>query len=174
MEAPKPPSSSAESAPGPSDAPSSATPAPGPLFTCELTAAPSYPVGTPVKLHFRLTQRGTQTVYVLNWRTPLEGLRGDDFAVVRDGQEVPYRGPMMKRGNPGAESYLALEAGKALEADVDISRVYDFKSPGRYRITFRGPILDATTQQAEVPRPLDKHQSVPVTCTVDTEITPSK
>src|SRR5260370_846510 len=95
VEAPKPPppaaSDPAPAAPAtPTASATPATPASGPLFACELTVAPSHPLGTPVKLHFRLTQRGTQTVYVLNWRTPLEGTRGDNFAVVRDGQEISY------------------------------------------------------------------------------------
>ncbi|WP_394850737.1 protease [Pendulispora brunnea] len=151
----------------------SATAPASPALECSIRIEPKIKLGQSAKVHFRLAQRAAQTVYVLNWRTPLEGLRGDDFSVVRDGTEIPYRGPMMKRGNPSAESYLALEASKPLEADVNLALAYDFSKPGHYRITFRGKIWDLVTQQSEIPRPLDKHQPVQLTCaSVETDVAP--
>jgi hypothetical protein len=115
-------------------------------------------------VHFRLSQRGPETVYVLDWRTPLEGLRGDDFQVVRDGNEVPYRGPMFKRGEPSARSYRAVAPGAPLEAEVDLALAYDFSTPGRYRVAFRGVLMDLVTQASEIPRRLDALQGAAVPC----------
>jgi hypothetical protein len=124
-------------------------------------------------VHFRLALRSGPPVYVLNWRTPLEGLRGDDFRVVRDGVDIPYAGPMFKRGNPAAKNYLTLDPSKPLEADVELSLAYDFRKAGHYRVDFKGHIWDLVTNQAEVPRPLDRHRAVPLSCAgIDVDVTP--
>ncbi|WP_394840025.1 protease [Pendulispora rubella] len=163
------------SAPAPTAAESAAPAAPSGIdaLDCSIRVEPKIKLGQPATVHFRLASRSAHPIYVLNWRTPLEGLRGDDFSVVRDGTEIPYKGPMMKRGNPGAESYLTLEANKPLEADVDLSRAYDFSKAGHYRITFRGKIWDLVTQKSEIPRPLDNHHPVEMTCApVETDVAP--
>jgi hypothetical protein len=148
-----------------SPASTSQTPEAGaPLLACQIRAAPRIKLGQPVTVQFRLEQRSAKAVYVLNWRTPLEGLRGDDFLVVRDGIEVPYEGPTFKRGDPTARNYLTMEPGKSLEAEVDLALAYDFGKPGHYRIVFRGHVWDLVTQESDVPRPLDRHQPVPIQC----------
>ena len=149
-----------------------ADPAAGPpALECEIRAEPRLKAGQPVMVHFRLLQRSARAVYVLSWRTPLEGLRGDDFHVTREGIEIPYRGPMVKRGNPGAKSYLTLAPGTPLEAEVDLGLAYDLGKPGKYRIEFRGKIWDLATQQADVPRPLERHRPAPLQCAaIDVEV----
>ena len=37
---------------------------------------------------------------------------------------------------------------------MKVALAYDFTQPGRYRIAFRGPLMDVATQQAEVPHTL--------------------
>ncbi|WP_394828375.1 protease [Pendulispora albinea] len=144
-----------------------------PAFECQIRVDPRIKLGQPATVHFRLSLRSPQAVYVLNWRTPLEGLRGDDFLVTRDGVEVPYRGPMMKRGNPGAESYLALTPSKPLEADVNLGLAYDFTKAGHYKITFRGKVWDVVTKPSDIPRPLDRHQPAQLQCApVETDVVP--
>jgi len=78
---------------------------------------------------------------------------------------------MFKRGNPSAKSYLTMDPGTPLEADVNLALAYDFKKPGHYRIAFRGQIWDLVTQRADVPRPLEQHQPVPLQCApIETEV----
>jgi peptidyl-Lys metalloendopeptidase len=143
-----------------------------PALECQIRAEPRLKAGQPVIVHFRLVQRSAHAVYVLAWRTPLEGLRGDDFHVTREGVEIPYRGPLVKRGNPGAKSYLTLAPGTPLDAEVDLGLAYDLGKPGKYRVEFRGKIWDLVTQQADVPRPLDRHRPAPLQCAaIDVELT---
>ena len=142
-----------------------------PALECQIRAEPRLKAGQPVMVHFRLLQRSPRAVYVLSWRTPLEGLRGDDFHVTREGIEIPYRGPMVKRGNPGPKSYMTLAPGTPLEAEVDLGLAYDLGRPGKYRIEFRGKIWDLATQQADVPRPLERHRPAPLQCaSIDVEV----
>jgi peptidyl-Lys metalloendopeptidase len=141
-------------------------PAMGTTLECGLSVPPSVRAGQPVEVLFRLTNRTTQPLFVLTWRTPLEGLLGNDFEVSRDGTGIPYQGPMVKRGNPRAEDYVTLAPGASVDALVELSLAYEMTQPGRYRIAFRGPLMDVAEKQAEVPRPLEQHRAMPVRCPV--------
>lgn len=139
-------------------------------LACTLSVAPRVRAGEPLMLRFQLTNRTGQPLYVLDWHSPLEGLLSRMLQVTRDGQDVPYRGPMVKRGDPGAEDYRAVAPGASVEESIDVGLAYETAAPGRYRIAFAGPLLDVVTDAAEVPRPLDRHQAVPVQCpAVETE-----
>lgn len=133
---------------------------------CSLSVAPRLQVGEPVNVHFRLTNRTAQPLYVLTWRTPLEGLLGNDFTVTLNGEELPYEGPMMKRGDPRAEDYVAVAPGASADATVDLSLAWPLTKPGSLRIAFRGEVMDVATSQAEVPHPLAQLQPQTVQCPV--------
>ncbi len=140
------------------------TPAMDTTLECTLSVAPQVAAGEPVEVLFRLTNRTERPLYVLDWHTPLEGLRSKLFTVTRDGAEVPYEGPMMKRAAPSADDYVAVAPGASVEARVDVSLAYDLKPPGRYRLTFRDELMDVATEQAEVPHPLEGFRPLPVKC----------
>jgi hypothetical protein len=131
---------------------------------CAMSVAPRVRAGEPVMLQFRLTNPTSQPVYVLNWQTPLDGLFGNFLQVTRDGAEIPYQGPMMKRGDPEADDYVAIAPGASADAEIEVSLAYEMREPGRYRISFRDQLMDVTWQQAEVPRPRSQHRAVPVRC----------
>jgi len=131
---------------------------------CELSVAPRHKVGEPVNVTFKLTNPTAQPLYVLNWHTPLEGLLSNCLEITRADTELPYQGPMFKRGDPDAEEYVTIAPGATVENTIEAQLAYDFSQPGTYRIAFRGPVRDATSKQAEVPRPLAQHREVPVQC----------
>ena len=112
-----------------------------------------------VPVRFFLTNRGKEALYVLDWYTPLEGMQGDLFQVARDGKPVPYRSLMVKRGDPGKESYHRLEPGQSLEAQVPLAPSYDVSLPGAYTVQFvwegRG---DVCRDRDGIPRPRDAHE----------------
>jgi 2-iminobutanoate/2-iminopropanoate deaminase len=134
------------------------------LLTCMLSVPKRLKVGEPVELLFRLGNPTSQSLSVLSWHTPLEGLLNDIFRVTRDGAEVPYRGEMMKRGAPDASAYVTVAPGTSVEARVNLSEAYDFRQPGKYRLEFRGPLKDVAPRQAEVPRPPGQLQPLEVEC----------
>jgi hypothetical protein len=139
---------------------------------CALSVPPSVRAGEPVQLRFQLTNGTSKPLYVLTWRTPLEGLWGNDFQITRDGTEIPYQGPMRKRGDPRAEDYVTLAPGASVDASVELSLAYDMSQPGRYHIEFPGPLMDVARKQEDVPRSLDQLQPMPVSCpAVETTIT---
>lgn len=140
---------------------------PAAALRCEVSAPQSVKAGEPVHVTFRLTNSTAQPLFVLTWRSPFEGEPRSRFLeITRDGTEVPYQGPMFKRGDPEAGDYATLAPGATAELKIEVSLAYDFSRPGTYRIAFRGPLMDVATQQAEVPRPLAQHRAMPVQCPV--------
>jgi peptidyl-Lys metalloendopeptidase len=156
----------------PAPQPTQENPTMAATLDCVMSVPPSVRAGGPVELRFQLTNRTAQPLYVLKWRTPLEGLMGKDFDITRDGTEVAFMGRMVKRGNPPAEAYVTIAPGASVDAKVDLSQAYELKQPGRYRIAFNGELMDVTDKQAEVPRPLEQLQSRSVSCAaVETTLT---
>jgi hypothetical protein len=95
-----------------------------------------------VAITFTLENASPERVWVLKWYTPLEGIRGKILRVTRDGKELPYRGPLVKRGAPGRDSYVVIDVGKAVSAEFDLSKSYDISVVGTYRVEFVGRIHD--------------------------------
>lgn len=135
-----------------------------PQLECSLASIGEPKAGGPVEVGFTLKNRSDQTVYVLQWYTPLEGLLGDVLLVELDGAPLPYQGPLAKRANPGKDSYLELAGGGSLDSKVDLQSAYELKTPGRYTVRFERGISDLVTDPAELPRPMDAHQPFPLAC----------
>jgi heat shock protein HslJ len=114
-----------------------------------IEAPESLPTGAVVKVRFTLTNGSPEGLYVLKWFTPLEGLAGDIFGVQRDGVDLPYRGKLVKRGNPISEEYVWIDAGGSISAEVDLAEGYDFSQAGHYTLQFRSPRLSHTAKTAE-------------------------
>jgi peptidyl-Lys metalloendopeptidase len=112
-----------------------------PTLEGRLVSSDEYQSGGAVRLRFELTNRGDEDLYVLTWYTPLEGLLSDCLRVTRGGERLPYDGPLLKRGEPTAESYRLIRAGRTVSKSFDLGSAYDLSSPGRYRVT-----LDATVR----------------------------
>ncbi|HSK75397.1 MAG TPA: protease, partial [Thermoanaerobaculia bacterium] len=86
------------------------------------------------------------------------------FELTSGGAEIPYTGPMVKRGDPGREDYTEIPAGGKAEATVDLSLVYDLGKPGTYRLRVTGGLQDLTADLGAVPRPRDRHEPEPLDC----------
>ena len=141
-------------------------------LTCALSAPQTVKAGEPVEVVFRLTNPTSKPLYVLDWHTPLEGLLNNIFVITRDGTELDYSGPMLKRANPGADDYVAVEPGATVEGKVNAALAYDFTQPGRYQIAFRGQLMDVASEKGEVPHVMDGFRGQPVKCnTVETTVT---
>ncbi len=162
------PVAAAPPAEAPPPAPTPPAPEPAdvttPKLECALSVPPKARPGEPVEVHFKLTNRSDMPVWVLTWQTPLEGILGTVFQVTRDGEEVPYQGPMVKRAAPSADSYAAIAPGATVENTVEVTQAWDFKKPGTYRIAFRDTLMDVATRKEDVPRPGGEYRPTPVSC----------
>jgi hypothetical protein len=131
---------------------------------CSLTAPASVVSGQPVPLRFTLANRGAVAVRVLEWGTPLEGWFAAYVEVSHDGVAVPYRGPMVKRGDPAADEYVRIAAHGQRRAEVDLAQPFDLSAPGVYRVRPRITLFDVATAGAPTPRPRDRQVAQTLSC----------
>lgn len=112
-------------------------------FKAEIsTSKSSYGPKENVELSFKLTNLNKEDLYVLKWQTPLEGFRNNYLDVQHDGESVQYKGILVKRGNPSAESYILVQAESTAEASVVLNEGYDISQPGNYRIRLDTALMD--------------------------------
>lgn len=163
----------AKTAPAPAPAPDTKEPsAMATTLTCTMSVPAQVRAGQPVEVRFQLTNPTAKPLHVLRWQTPLEGLMGRIFEVTRDGAEVPYQGPMVKRAAPAASDYTTIAPGATAEASVEASLAYDFSQPGRYRIAFRNELHDVAEGDESLSGRMDHFRRTTVQCPpVETTIT---
>jgi peptidyl-Lys metalloendopeptidase len=138
-----------------------------PTLTATLTLPSELARGEPVTLGFTLANQTAEDLRVLTWYTPLEGLLGEIFVVERDGESVPYRGILMKRGVPSAEDYVEIAAGSSASAEVEIGEAFDMSEPGEYKVTYRSPSISHVIRPDESPA-IDLRELGPVSIPSDT------
>lgn len=130
---------------------------------CRLEAEPPLTTGGPVRVQLTLTS--SSPTHVLIWNTPFESRwKGTIFSVSRDGQEIPYTGPMTKRGDPSRDEYVEIAPGRPAVATADLAQVYDLSQPGNYEVTVAQGLVDVTTDGASLPRPRDRHEGAELDC----------
>jgi peptidyl-Lys metalloendopeptidase len=138
--------------------------APTQPLECRLEAVHPLVAGGPVALRFRLVNRTDGPLWVLRWNTPVEGWRGTIFTVTFQGINLPYQGPMVKRGDPGREEYVEITPQDSLNVSLDLAEAYDVKRPGKYQVKVTGSLLDVAKDAAAVPRPRDRQQPMALKC----------
>lgn len=131
-------------------------------LSCQISVPARVTAGRALLLEFTLNNRGKKAVNVLTWNTPLEGLFGKAFVITTGDEEVPYAGPMVKRGSVSREDYVNIPPGGRRAARVNLADAYDLKTPGRYTVTFGRKLLDATT--AKIPRSPGEHTAYDLRC----------
>ena len=129
----------------------------------QLSARDSYVKGSPIDINFKLENLSNESLWVLNWYTPLEGVKGKIFRVLCDGKEILYEGPMMKRGEPTKDDYLQIDHGSSASAEVDLSKAYGFPACGECLVEFKGRIYDISTSADSIPRSSEEQQMVTIT-----------
>ena len=144
-----------------------------PDLSCRLEAEPGAVAGGPVKVRFTLSNRGAKAVRVLKWQTPLEGFWSDLFDVTLGARKLAYEGPLMKRGDPGAEDYVEVAPGRSATAVVDLAGPYDLTRAGTYQVAFTRGLADVVREGETVPRPRDAHRRRPLACeAIDVVVAP--
>ncbi|WP_374349012.1 hypothetical protein [Chitinimonas sp.] len=125
---------------------------------CKLSIASEAAMDVPLLLGFELRNPGKHPLWVLDWNTPLEGLRNHYLSIKGPAGELDYHGPMVKRAAPLARQYRQLKPGERLYGEVDLKLAYQFVQPGSYEVAFTGRLHDV--QHGKHPRP-DKVERQP-------------
>jgi hypothetical protein len=131
---------------------------------CRMEAMRPQIAGGPTGIRFQLTNRLDQPLWLLRWNTPFEGWRGTILSVSLQGRELPYQGPMVKRGDPLAADYMKLRAGESQIIGLDLSQSYDMSKSGLYTVKVTGGIQDVIQDGTQPPRPRDRFQPVGLVC----------
>jgi peptidyl-Lys metalloendopeptidase len=115
-----------------------------------------------VALNFTLENLTAKGLWVLNWYTPLEGLKGRILKVFCLGSEILYEGRMIKRGNPSPKDYVYLGAGAAVSSEVDLSSAYTLPACREVQVSFRGNIHDVVFEGEQFPRMSEDQRSLDI------------
>ncbi len=120
----------------------------GPIDTEISMAEPVLKSTQNVEVTFNLTNTSDRALHLLKWNLPFDGVEGNYFDVVRNGERVPYLGRIFKRAAPAASDYLVLSPGQSLSTVVELSAYYDMQYTGEYSVRFRGEDLEHTPNKA--------------------------
>lgn len=102
----------------------------------DVRIAPASLAGGDLVLELTMVNRGPGDFRVLRWNFPGgEEMTSRLFAITRNGQEVAYRGKMVKR-RVTADSYRTLEPGKEYSVRINLAPAYDVSAPGHYKIQY--------------------------------------
>ena len=112
------------------------------IMRYEISGDSVYRVGERIEIDFTLYNHTDDSLFFLSWYTPFEGIKGKIFEVEFGGEELPYLGPMIKRGNPIFEDYIVIAPSDKIVTRVDLLPFYDFSIPGEYKVGFRGIVHD--------------------------------
>jgi hypothetical protein len=132
------------------------------MLRFKLKAQDSYIVGQPVAVTFMLENLTDKDVYVLTWYTPFEGMNGKIFSVTREGIEIPYKGRMVKRGEPVRKDYLHITPLGSASEVLDLATAYNMNTPGEYHVEFIKPIYDLTFDEKTIPRKQAEHRGAEI------------
>lgn len=104
---------------------------------------PQYFYGQPLTVHVALFNPSPNPVRVLTWKTPLEGVRHNLFNVqhLETKEYAPYKGMIVKRGEPSDEQFRTFAAGESIEFEFDLAEYYHFLETGMHEITLVMPIV---------------------------------
>ena len=92
-----------------------------------------------------ITNTSNQSVRMPQWLLPSSLIQAKLFRISRDGEQVQYEGPMIKRGLPTAAEFTVLRPGESRRTVVDLSKGYDMSQGGQYTVT-----LMSSTQHASL------------------------
>ena len=87
-------------------------------------------------LAFTVTNPSEKAASVLQWFSPLEGIKSDCLTVTLNDQEIKYQGMMIKRKwPPPPEAYLTLSPGESFTTFFDVEPSYPLSEKDTYSIT---------------------------------------
>lgn len=89
-----------------------------------------------ITVELTLKNNEKESVDLLTWLTGENGVKGNIFEVLRDGEPVPYLGALFKRRLAESSDYLTLRAGQQESYTLELSGFYDFSQAGQYEVSY--------------------------------------
>ncbi len=108
------------------------------VINAKITAQQNFEINQPALLSIEITNNSEETVELLQWNTPLEGLHCKLLEITdSEGKQIPYLGIIVKRGNPKPKHFMSIKAGEKVEVNLDFSEAYKITSPGIHKIQLK-------------------------------------
>ena len=89
---------------------------------------------------WQITNQSNESVYVLRWETPLDGMSREMFSVSYKGQPVRYMDKIVHWGHPEASDFVKIAPGQTLSAEVNLAASYEMVNAGNYSVSFDGQL----------------------------------
>lgn len=107
-----------------------------------INCSEQYQSGDYVICVFSITNNHPVNYLVLEWYTPLEGMRSDFVSVISNGSRIPYDGVLIKRSaTPDFEDYKLVSAGNTVSGGIDLSQAYSINLTMQYYIKLHFQLL---------------------------------
>jgi peptidyl-Lys metalloendopeptidase len=103
-----------------------------------------------VLVNVSITNPNKNTIRILRWYTPFDGVKEDLFFVTVNGKAVAYTGADYKRPAPTDKDYIMLKSGETLETTIDLAGFYDFSESGYYQITYNAESLNIFSKETNI------------------------
>lgn len=89
---------------------------------------------------WQITNQSSESVYVLRWETPLDGMSRSMFDVSYKGQPVRYMDKVVHWGHPEAKDFVKIAPGQTLSAEINLAASYEMINAGDYTVNFDGEL----------------------------------
>jgi len=103
-----------------------------------------------VMVNIAVTNPNKNTIRILRWFTPFDGVKEDLFAVTVNGKAVEYTGADYKRPAPADKDYITLKSGETLETTIDLAAYYDFSESGYYQISYKAENANIFSRETNI------------------------
>ncbi len=90
-----------------------------------------------VTVSVTFSNAGSQPVAITRWFVPGDEFDEPLFEVTRNGAQVEYMGPIVKRAAPTDDDLVWLQPGEQLTVPVELSGTYDMSAGGEYAVRYR-------------------------------------
>ncbi|WP_053333937.1 M35 family metallo-endopeptidase [Gemmatimonas phototrophica] len=108
-----------------------------------VSLAPEQRGNGPVMARVTVTNLTGAAVEISETELPSEDMETAQFVVMRNGQQVRYEGPHIKRGPVMAAEMVRIAAGATLTYDIELSRAYDLAQDGSYSVEFQSRVASS-------------------------------
>lgn len=109
-------------------------------LSVRLAAVTEKAAGASQSVRWSISNTGEQSVLVLRWETPLDGMSRSLFNVQSGGVDAPYVDKIVHWGHPHAKDFVEVRPGETLSAIVRLDDHYAMTRAGSYAVKYRGEL----------------------------------
>ena len=130
-------------------------------------AQTSYSASQDVLVTVTISNPNKNSVRILKWFTPADGVEEPLFNLQRDGEPVSYTGAIYKRPAATGNDYITLKAGESITNIVSLGDYYDLSGTGEYEISYAVASYNLFNEKGNGSKYQDSLASDPISLSVE-------